>query len=207
MSRRRSRDQIVERFSQLASITLVAGANNNAVNPAFTSRLATIGDSYQYYRLRSLKFRIHPSASTSSAAVSWMAGVVDTPPSTNQQNCEIYNHTFQADDATVPSSWCSVSREDLAGGLSWYKTIQGSADSSEEIVGYLFFTGSGTNTVLCEVFGEMEFKEAIAPANTPAALEVLKRLREMRIEEHRVREQKSLLKVLGSSSSNRTPGC
>jgi hypothetical protein len=193
----RGQDSIAEEFSAYISAALVAGANNLALNPAVTSRLAAIGDTYEFYRLKALKFRLHPNGTqTSVAGAAWQAGVIDTAPATVAQLAEGVNNTLLGSRATVPSAWCQVPRKDLAGAFPWYKSVQGTPDVSEEIVGYIFLTGTTTEAYNLEVRGVMEFKQAIAPANTPMEIELRSRLRMERQQAQAAKEREALMKVL-----------
>ncbi len=198
----RSNDSIVEHFHGLATVALVAGANNLAFNPAVTTRLASIGDAYQLYRLVRLRFRLQlpDSAPTAAQAAAWATGIVDTPPTTAAQAMEIVNSCYLSIRSTVPSQWVEVPPTDLRGPFPWYKTVQGTPDTSEEIVGYVFLTGSGTNSVLLEFEGDMQFKEGIAPANTPAAVELRRRLREEQAQRLVAKERANVLALISNST-------
>ncbi len=194
-------------FSAYAQVTLVSGANNLALNPANYTRLSSIGDAYEFYRLKRLKFRIHPGSSLGSdQVVAFLAGVIDTPPSTVAQASEVVNSTILALSATVPSSWVDVPEMDLRGSFPWYKTVQGTSDTAEEVVGYLFCTGGTTNIVKLEIRGQFEFKEAVAPANTPLAIELRKKIREERARLASEKERENLLKVISLGATAITQG-
>ncbi len=197
-ARSRKSDSVSEHFHGLVSVALVAGANNLAMNPAVTTRLASIADAYQLYRLRRLRFRLQPQDSAPAAAqsASWQTGIVDTPPSTVATNMECINSAYLSVRAIQPTGWVDVPPADLQGPFPWYKTVQGTPDTSEEIVGYVFLTGSGTNSVAVEFDGVMEFKEAIAPANTPAAVEARRKLRQEQLSMALRRERAAVLSLL-----------
>jgi predicted enzyme related to lactoylglutathione lyase len=197
----RVRDNIEEEFSVLAAVTLAAGANNVAMNPSLASRLSALADAYEFYRLRKLKFRVHPNGTQSNmVAAVFQAGVVDTAPTTVLQCSEGVNSTFNGSRATVPSAWCEVAPEDLKGAFPWYKSVQGTPDTSEEIVGYIYLAGSTTESISLEVRGVMEFKQSIAPANTPMEVELRARLRQERQAAAATREREVLLKALSPPS-------
>jgi hypothetical protein len=83
--------------------------------------------------------------------------------------------------------------------LPWYKTIQGSADATEEAPGQLCYAGTSTETIVVEIVGVFEFKGAVATANTPAALKLREELRALRQSRVDAMEKERLIAVLGTA--------
>ncbi len=160
-----------------AATQLASGAGTVVCNPAGLSiHLATLADTYELYRIKELEFRLHPNSTRTAAQVAaYYPGVVDTPPSTAGTIAENLNRVVLGSTSTVPTNWCKVDPPALQGYLPWYKTIAGTLDSSEEIQGYIFLVGTGTEVYSLELRGICEFKNPVATGNTPQVRAALKR--------------------------------
>jgi hypothetical protein len=100
---------------------------------------------------------------------------------------------------TVPTEWVRVPKSDLAGPLPWYKSIAGSADATEEAPGAISVFSTGTTDAFSlEVRGVFEFKTAVAPANTPAAVALRDQVRTLRKMDQLLSEKQRLLAVLAA---------
>ncbi len=200
---RNAKDSSVVPFHSLLATALVSGAgafNGNSAGLSGT-RLPSEADAWAHFRIKSLRFRIIPDgAITGRQVVGWVGGVEDTVPATTATALELVPSTIFGARATVPTEWVSVRKEDLAGPLPWYKTVQGTADSTEEMPGQLVITGNGTDTVTVEVRGVFEYKTSVSTANTPAAIAARLRLRQERLVAHQERERARLLAVLATTA-------
>ncbi len=182
-----SKSQIVRvPFHAFNIITLVAGANTAQLTPSLTtispSRLATESDGFAHYRIAKYKFRIlvPPTAPSGSSTMAFVGGVQDTAPGSQLQAMEEMPCAILLARQTVHSDWVNVPKAILQGPFPWYKTVAGSADTTEETPGYLAFNGTGTEGVYFEVKGVYEFKTPVATANTPVALALLAKIRKER---------------------------
>lgn len=181
--------------------------NPSNMSAAGFTRLAGVADNFVSYRIRSMKFRIHPLGNTAApgvgtvtapAACCFTGGVQDTSPSTIAQAMEILPSAYQSPQSTHATPWVKVPAADLAGPMPWYKSLLGTADASEESPGLLVLIKVGIATVWApvEIMGVYEFRAAVAPANTPAALQLQLQLSSMRREAAVRRERLALLRVL-----------
>ncbi len=122
--------------------------------------------------------------------------MVDNTPSTVGQVMELISSLEMDPAQSTPSEWLSVRANELAGPFPWYKTIDGTPDSTEEFPGRFVIIGTGSDTFTIEFRALVEFKDGVAPANTPQELDLVRQKLALRkaalIEEHR----KSLLGVL-----------
>jgi hypothetical protein len=140
---------------------------------------------------------MHRAASNAMAA-GFVGGVQDSPPATIAQTTELLSSCIQSSFSTVPTEWVRVTKSEMAGPIPWYKTVQGTADSTEESPGQIVITGNGTDSFLIEYRGVFVFKTSLATANTPAALALRQRMREERQRAVQTAERTDLLRVLGS---------
>lgn len=200
-NRKSTKDGCLLPFHYVQYVALVAGVQSFNGNPAGLSPRALVeADSWAHFRLRSLRFRLHPasSAPTDFQVAVWVPGVQDTPPATQGNAAEILNCAVLGSRTTVPTSWVNVMKEDLAGPLPWYKSITGTADATEEAPGAVYALGSTTNPVCIEFAGVFEFKGAVASANTPMALKLLAELRAARAAHSDQRAREKVVALLGT---------
>ncbi len=129
-----------------------------------------------------------------------MGGVQDTLPGTVAQVMELVPSCFHAQAAgsiqTKPSNWVNVPPVDLKGPLPWYKSIVGAADTTEESPGVLCLVGATTNNVTVEFFIVMDFKTAVAPANTPLEIRARQEMRLARQQRAALAQQRLVARVL-----------
>ncbi len=191
-------------FHNFVTGSFLSGATAVNVRPndvgISATRLAVVADSYAHFRVRSLRFRLHPQTTiTAAQAMGYVGGVQDTVPTTMSQIGELIPSSLLGVRATIPSSWVNVPKGDLVGPLPWYKAIPGGADTTEEQPGYISIAGTGTETFLFEIAGVFEFKVPISTANTPAEAELLRQLRAAKRERIELTERDTLLRILSPS--------
>jgi hypothetical protein len=189
-------------FHYTLSSAFTAGILTLFANPASFPRVLVEADAWAHFRIRKLAFRLMPtSPSTVAQAIGYVGGIQDTPPGSFSQISELIPSAIKGVGQTVPSSWVHVPRVDLAGPFPWYKTIAGSADSTEESPGQIIAVGTGTEAVVIEFKGQFEFKTALAAANTPSALKFFELVRKERIESARSQTRDRLLAILATSKT------
>lgn len=200
----KGRDSCIMPFHSFIPATLVAGSLSLQGSPAGLSlRAATEADAWAHFRLRSLRFRIHVQSAANPRAAGWIGGVEDSPPTTISQVMELLPSTYHSGAVeTVPSSWVHVPKSDLAGPFPWYKTVNGSADTTEESPGSLVVVGTLVEVVTLEVYGIFEFKTSLATANTPMLVALRQRVRKERLELQMAREKSLLVTILQSGGSS-----
>lgn len=211
MQRRNNRDSDVLPFHCFADVTMTAGAFATPLSPSTinSARAAAAADTWAHFRVRKLKFRLHPyPLAQAGQALGYVGGVQDTPPSTLAQVMELLPAVYWAGGAPAanapnrtqqPTEWQTVSKSELAGPLPWYKSLPGGADATEEAPGLIVGAGTGTDHLHIEFRGVFEFKTSVSPANTPAALELRAKLRADRILREKELERTHLLGVLSTS--------
>jgi hypothetical protein len=190
-------------FHNILQSALTGGVNAFIVSPnnSLSPRALTEADCWTHFRVRRLRFRLHPQgAGNTLQAVGYIGGIQTTAPATVAQVGELLPSVPLGGDANCPTSWVNVSRGDLSGPLPWYKTIPGAADAEESAPGALCVAGTGTDTFCLEMSGVFEFKTAVATANTPFAVELRERLRTEMIRLVRTAERERMLKVLSTST-------
>lgn len=197
-------DGMVMPFHILFSNTVTANVAAFSVSPSglssFQTRLTTEADSWAKFKLRSLKFRLHPNGTF--YCVAYVPGVQDTNTFASiSQAAEVVPSLVMASGAQVPSEWIKVPPGDLQGVFPWYKSIAGGADSTEEAPGQfsIFNLTSATGAYLFEARGVIEFAGSVPPANTPEEFALLRALRVKREKEVRDRERAGLLAVLSGA--------
>jgi hypothetical protein len=173
-------------------------------------RAGTEADCWQWYRLKSLKFRLLGLSTTSYCG--FVEGKPDTLPASGAQIMELLDSVaHMGPQETVWSRWVNVPKKALAGPLPWYKTVLGGATDEEEVNGFLVLAGTGTATVNVEYYFTFEFKGPIATANTPLMAELTRKLREEKTRLHAEKRRGELLAQLsapgltGPSSALQTP--
>jgi len=203
-------DTTVMPFHTLISAAEVAGASSVLGNPAGlgnSGRLLTEADGWAHFRLKKLAFRLHPQIGMAAqfTVAGWVGGIQDTAPATAGAVTDLIPSCVEGQDATVPTEWVRVPKSDLAGPLPWYKSVQGTADATEEAPGQIVIAGSGTDVFILEIRGVIEFKVAVATANTPAEIALRTRLRAERVAQQKESAQRRVLALLGCSPIIPTP--
>lgn len=169
---------------------------NMSAAPAGLTRLPAVADNFAQYRIRKFKFRLHCTGASFPTCAGFVGGVQDTPPTSLAQIMELIPSTELGQGQLVPTNWVNVPPGDLAGPLPWYKTILGSADATEESPGVFVLIHTASQTYSVEFFIEYEFKAAVAPANTPAAVSLLAEVLAARRKAAHEAERKRLLRAL-----------
>jgi len=192
-------DRSIIHFHSVINAPLVSGSIVNQISPSgLTGRALTEADAWAHFRVLRLRFRLLPSSSvTGTQAIGYTGGIQDSTPVSVAQLGELIPSTVLGATQTTPTKWVTVPKADLAGPLPWYKSINGSADVTEEAPGVISISGSGTDTVLAELFYTFEFKTAVAASNTPAAVNLLQSIRAERLLLAREREREVIKQVLG----------
>ncbi len=178
-------------------------ATGNASLPMNASGLATVStrflaeaDAWRDYRYTSCRYKIHPNGTRAAAQTAGWVPLSDTAPSTVAQIAELKASSVLAMSSTTPTPWASVPRSDLAGPFPWYKVIDGTPDTSEEIPARFQVSGGSTDPFTVEFVIGIQFKESLPPANTPMELEMLRGMRELRkqaaLEEYKKRTVSAL---------------
>jgi hypothetical protein len=192
-------------FHTITSQTMAGGVLTLSAQPSTISpRLNTECDAFAFYRIRSLKFRLHPPAAHQYNA-GWVPGYPNTPPSTLAQVGELIEATVINATYSVPSSWVKVAKSSLSGPLPWYKTVSGTDAADFEVPGSIVVVGVSTDVVLIEIEGVYEFKEPIATANTPEQIALQQRIRLLGEESAKAVARDRMLKVLSPASGNTRP--
>ncbi len=206
--RRANRDSsVVEFHSTVMGAPGVAGALSYQLSPSglntLSTRFGNMADGWAHFRVRKLRFRLLPcsASSTSPKVMGYVGGVQDTLPTTVATVGELIPSCSMigSPNQTVPSQWVSPSKQELAGPLPWYKSVNGTADTTEEAPGYLVLAGSTTETFNFELYITIEFKISVDPANTPVALALRQELFALRRKMAQAKEKESIEKVLGGA--------
>lgn len=204
-----SKDTSMFPFHGIVAVALTAGNYSQSLSPqgltnAGLSRVVVEADNWAHFRVRSFRFRVHHGAITGDLAVGYVGGVQDTAPATKGTLMELLSSVYHGSTYTEPSKWVKCSASELAGPLPWYKSIPGTADSTEEAPGVFVASGTGTDTIVVELEGVLEFKTSVAPANTPAQLKLLEQLR---LERQRVANDAARTRVIGllSPTAGKSP--
>lgn len=179
---------------------LVGGTATIDVNPTgFGGRVLIEADVWASFKVLALKFRLsRPSGTTNDQCAGFVGAVEDTPPSTVNQTSQLLPSVWLPGTNTVPSNWCTVSKQDLAGPFPWYKTIPGTADATEEKPGIIVICGVTTDSYVIEIEATFKFKTSVAAGNTPMELAARRTLRQARMNREVALSKESLLKVLNA---------
>jgi hypothetical protein len=142
---------------------------NASAMSTYSTRWAAEADLWAHFRVKALKFRLHPMGPsvTNNQAIGFVGGVQDTLPGTVPLVMELLPSTFLSTESTVPTEWVVVPKQQLAGPLPWYKAINGAADATEESPGAVVISGVTSDGFIAEFRTLIEFKTAVAAANTP----------------------------------------
>jgi len=158
-------------FHYISSTTLSSGQGSVAVAPVngFSPRLLAIADTYALYKMEKLEYRLiaNTSSQTVLYTMSYIPGVVDTPPASSAAASENLYTACLGVRQTKHSEWMKIPPEILSGYLPWYKAVTGTLDVSEEYQGVLYFTGTSAETVYWEIRGVCVFKNSVPEGSTP----------------------------------------
>jgi len=192
-------------FHFYGTIVLAGGVATLQVRPdLFGSGLLSISDAYQNFRVPRLAFRIFANAAPAAAGV--VTGDPNTAPNSLASIMELMDAVVhQSTLETVWSRWVRVDKKVLAGPFPWYHTRAGTFDPTESIPALMCFAGTGTDNIQLEVIGLMEFKDICATADTPAAVELRRRARELVTQAGREKDRAQLIHVLSASGADPSP--
>jgi len=195
---------VVARFHFLWAATLAGGTSSLQVSPSglasLSTRMAAMADEYAHFAVRALRFCLHPSG-TGTQTAGFAGGVQDTPPTSNIQITELLPSVVRGTAETVPTRWVEVPKQDLRGPFPWYKSLNGGADTTEEAPGTLNLGSTiATDTMIVEVFIDVAFKTAVAPANTPVEIAARKQLRDARLKRLVAQERAVITRILTGPS-------
>lgn len=196
-------------FHYLYTLSGGSAAAQLSLLPASFPRVLIEADAWAHFRVTKLAFRLLPPANNDAAGTLIMAaagfcgGMEDTPPATLATISELIPSCFMPGHQQTPSAWIRVSKKELQGPFPWYKTIQGTVDTTEESPGQMCFliNSNTTSTLYVEFKGVFEFKTSIASGNTPMYLEFLKKVREERVKKRDDEDRGKLLRVIASASN------
>jgi len=180
MNRKPKNDTVRVNFAYVDTSAAASSLKTLSVSPLLTPRLTSLADDFDEYRFTKLAFRLRASGGNSGdAAAAFAPGVTDTAPTTTVQLTEYLSSVFLGDEETVPSNWVNVDRGALAGMHPWYKTVAGTPEVSEEVVGVIYVRcGGATATPGLEMRGTVEFRAASSTATTPLERALAQRRRE-----------------------------
>lgn len=153
--------------------SLTSGEFQMSLHPAELQSGSTsaglIASAFEFYRLTSVRYRLHPNGGTSDIGAVYVAGVVDNPPGTAVQVCAVPHHVFLSDDAVVPSPWRSVPPAALRSYSTWCKTALGTPDPAQEVQGKVYFadTTGSTDQIKLEYVLAYEFRSLVSTGMTP----------------------------------------
>ncbi len=187
-------------FHVVGTLALTAGAYNSPCTPSnLAPRAGSEADGFTYWRLKSLRFRFIPNATTALlASMGVVAGQPNTLPTTSTQVSELIDSTPHG-LATVQlnwSDWVNVRKEVCAGAVPWYNTFPGTFNAGLDYPCTLVVGGNGTDSFVYELRFTLQFKDPAATANTPAAILLRDRSRIERELAQREEEKKKLLQIL-----------
>ncbi len=204
-----SKDLMTTAFRALVPLTTTTTTGSLNFTPAnISTRLTTLADVWELFRIDKMRFRLVPQttgSTTTGVGVAWIPDIVDTIPATLAAQQAFINSTF----GLCPSGgalyqvskfdWVNIPVQDLRGALPWYKAVEGSPAVWLECPGLfsLVCAGSGAAiTIYIEVEGVLTFKGAADPGSTPYE----RALRQV------AAEKKRLLAILASTEDGKTAG-
>ncbi len=170
--------------------SFTSGAATVALNPSAFPQALEIADTYAFYRVTKLRFRLYRIASLSVTQVAaFVAGVTDNAPSNSAVAALIPHCAILPLSATVPSPWQNIPRSVLMSYMPWLKSIVGSPDPAEETQGNIYIRGAGAEQYAIEIEAVFEFRDILSTSITPAERGRLESLA----------ERDRILRLLGST--------
>ncbi len=160
-----SKDQMTTAFRALVPLTTTTTTGSLNFTPANVStRLTTLADVWELFRIDRMRFRLVPQpvgGSATGVGVAWIPDIVDTIPATLAAQQSFINSTVAYVNAgliiqTSKFDWVNIPVQDLRGALPWYKAVEGSPATWLECPGLfsLVLPGAGSSvTVNIEVEG------------------------------------------------------
>lgn len=186
-------------FSFINESAVAAGVGSLSLVPSALGRANTVADTFSFYRISELRYRLHPTstAQTASVAVAYYSGVVDTAPASMNVLTQNPFRCYLSPQSTVPSQWITLGWRELKSYFPWYKSNLGATTSAEEIQGTLYLVSpAATTSYVLEYEGIMEVRGPVATAQTPMLVPV-PAPRDPKLEEKR-----RLLQLLSYSPPN-----
>lgn len=196
------KDKSVQLPFSTSLVTTSAATQINVQPAGLGSRVLSVADGYEFYKVKKLEFRLEPATTgatasrTGTQAACFIAGITDVAPGNYQLASEVVEHVLLANAQTTPSEWCRVPKSILSGYMPWYKTIVGTPDASVELQGVIYIINGGADSCQVHVRGVISFKAGVPTSSTP----MVRQLAEMR------REKDRLLKILAVSPAATNPG-
>lgn len=148
--------------------SLSAGVAQINLQPTNLNSVAGAAANYEFYRITKLRYRLYPNGGGSMLAAAYIAGAVDNAPSSPYDVAQTPHCVLYGDDVTVPTSWRNVPKSALASYNTWYKTVAGSPDPTEEVQGKIYLAGSSTDSYLLEYEMVYQFRTLVVTSATPA---------------------------------------
>lgn len=148
---------------RLNNIVLTAGAATVSLNPTNVQlgSLAEIYTGFDLYRIKRLRFRIHPNAAMGFAQSAAFYPETLVTPSSVTTNSEATDSCVQVKDSSIPSRWVNVPPIRLKGQLDWYKCTPDGSAGELETYGLIAIQGTTTETVNLEIDLLVEFKNPV----------------------------------------------
>jgi len=164
MKRGKSLGSEAEPVSGRTLLTLTVGNGVQAISPALYPRALQMADVFNFYRFTKFKASIIPTGA--QAALGFVGGVMDNPPTTLAQMIELPYAVLHGASKTSNTT-LDVPRKELLSNvpLKWFKTIASSLTASFEDQGYIYYIT--TSTVLIVVEWTIEFQSWNLAANSP----------------------------------------
>ncbi len=191
-------------FSYSKSYATTAQLATIPIYPAAFPRVLDIADGFDLFRVTKLRYRLLPPQSANGTtalsqrcAAAFYPGITDNPPGSVSDISENLTRAVTGVGQTTPSAWSDVPKELLRGSIPWYKTIVGSPEAADEIIGYVYAISDQTaGAVILDFEGIFEFKGSANTGATP-----MERSRRLAL-----REKQRLLSVLTSSELGKPTG-
>lgn len=164
---RRSVDIVTVPARGLFTGMLSGGVGTFSLQPTNLNSVAGQADSYAFYRITRLRYRLYPNGGGADLVAAYIAGVVDNAPTTVADLSVTEHSVIYGDDVTIPTSWRNVPKRALASYNVWYKTVVGSPTPSDELQGQIYLAGGTTDQWKMELEATYQFKSLVATSATP----------------------------------------
>lgn len=194
-NKRSSQDIVTVPARALLQGNLASGLAQISLQPTNLNAVSGSADSYEFYRISRLRYRLFPSSISGIQVAAYIAGAVDNPPTTTSDLAITRHACLLGDEVTVPSSWRNVPKTALASYMSWYKTVVGSPAPDTELQGSIYLAGSGTDGYTLEIEATYQFRSLVATSATPKE----RGFTEMR------KQREYMLRVMGLSPAAPAP--
>jgi len=170
-------------FKLLTTFNAAGGSTLNAptinainLSPAIDSRLASIGDAFQWYRFSKLHVTLVPSITVTNdtyATVGYIPRVPNTAPTSHGELVALPASAHKGAGQSVPAKMMIGRNILLADApIKWYQSIVGTEDTQWEIQGQYIFAANVVSAAVATplvymVEGVCEFKGRSALTQTP----------------------------------------